>query len=241
MLWVLGGLWLTYRFSANHSPTKVLANALSPWATSFPLKPIRLSAILAVWLLVWVRGFLSAGNICSRVPLIGFMTSSRAIAGGDKGMVCGRFIYKRLAGIFQTPFFESTSSQRAPAASLGRVIVCSCHSSRHRVVLLMLAFAKVLIKSGSWAGFSVGMWFLAGASKGWLIPAIGFVFTRPVFTAYVMISLRRWQSRFTVSREPLLEMGVSTSMACRARKEWIGVPLSFGNICNSNDRQISSA
>lgn len=40
-----------------------------PWLTSRSWKPMRFNAMLAVWLLAWVRGSLSAGKTYSRWPL----------------------------------------------------------------------------------------------------------------------------------------------------------------------------
>ena len=47
---------------------------------------------------------------------------------------------------------RSISSQRAPAASPGRTMVCSCHSIRQRVVSLILALLSAFMRVPSWAG-----------------------------------------------------------------------------------------
>jgi len=58
------------------------------WLTKRSWKPMRFNAMLAVWLLAWVRGFLSAGNTYSLWPLWGLSVSSNASACSVSWMVC---------------------------------------------------------------------------------------------------------------------------------------------------------
>ncbi|MNC34511.1 hypothetical protein D3C75_829480 [compost metagenome] len=143
---------------------------------------MRFNAMLAVWLLAWVRGFLSAGNTYSLWPLWGLSVSSNASACSVSGMVCGRRFFMRSGGMVQMRLSKSMSAHRVVAASTGRVIVCNCHSIRQRVTRLMLAFAISIMSSGSSSGRSAAMFSFLGFLNTARMPLRGFAKISPELT-----------------------------------------------------------
>ncbi|CRZ45736.1 Uncharacterised protein [Vibrio cholerae] len=103
--------------------------------------------------------------------LIGFIISKSAKVCSVSGIVWGRFIFILSAGITHTLFLKSISCQRAVALSIGLVIVCSCHSSKHRVASVIFAFAIACMSSGSLSGSIVTICWRLGAGKSLVMSA----------------------------------------------------------------------
>ncbi|CSA79046.1 Uncharacterised protein [Vibrio cholerae] len=156
-------------------------------------------------------------------------------------MRCSLLFFILSAGMVQTFSSQLISSQRAPDASAGRVMVCSCHSSKQRVVRLILALAIALMSSGSSAGVSAAMFSFFGFLKAALMPVNGLAWIRPQLVAKFITSLSRCVKRLTVSRLPLASIGLSSSMISGAVIAFTGLSEMCGKICSSNERQISRA
>ncbi|MOA51912.1 hypothetical protein D3C78_1751220 [compost metagenome] len=77
---------------------------------------------------------------------------------------------------------KSISAHRVVAASEGRVMVCSCHSIRQRVVRLMLAFAISIMSSGSSSAGSAAMFSFLGFLKTARMPLRGLAKIIPELT-----------------------------------------------------------
>jgi len=65
--------------------------------------------------------------------------SNISMACGVKGTLCSIRIFMRSAGMVHNLLSRSISTHSAFVLSLGRVMVCNCHSIKHLVVSIMLA------------------------------------------------------------------------------------------------------
>lgn len=119
------------RSASNPSSLSVvLANDRIPWAVRRPWKPMRFKATFTVDGLVCVRGSMSLGKINGDFPLNALTACRMLSVCAVSGTTCSRRFFILSAGMTQTASSISTSCQRAPAASDGRVMVCNCHCIR---------------------------------------------------------------------------------------------------------------